>query len=73
MKAVKITGWHVGAKTVSAIGEVRAATGLGLAESKRVVEDVLAGATVALPIVDERQAERCASALTSLGFIVDRD
>lgn len=71
MGTVKITGWTVGAKTISAIAEVRDAAGLGLAESKRLIEEVFDGATVVLPIADERQAERCASALRDCGFVVE--
>jgi hypothetical protein len=67
---VTITGWNKGFRVKSATQDIRLATGLGLNRSKRLVEDVIAGATVVLQIFDDRAAERCASTLRQHGLTV---
>jgi ribosomal protein L7/L12 len=44
-----VIGWRAGAKTIQAITAVQKHTGLSLVESKRLIEDVLAGNSRKLP------------------------
>lgn len=63
-----MTGWRVGAQTASAIQAVREAAQLGVADAKRLVEDVLSGAPIVLNVVDEKSAQGLVSTLDRLKF-----
>jgi ribosomal protein L7/L12 len=65
---VRVTGWRVGAQTVAAIQAVREATQVGLADAKRLVEDVLSGAPIILDVGDEKSAQELVSTLDRLKF-----
>ncbi len=52
-----LSGWHRGFRTIDLIHLVRRCTSLGLAESKALVERVLAGGTVTLSFEDDEKAE----------------
>ncbi len=65
---VRVIGWRVGAQAVSAIQAIREATRLGLADAKRLVDDVLSGAPIVLDVVDEQSAQRLVSTLDRLKF-----
>ena len=65
---VRVTGWRVGAQTVSAIQAIREASQLGLADAKGLVERVLAGAPIVLNVNNAESAQELASALDRLKF-----
>jgi ribosomal protein L7/L12 len=65
---VRVTGWRVGAQTVSAIQAIREASQLGLADAKRLVERVLAGAPVVFNVNNAESAQELVSALDQLKF-----
>ena len=49
MNEVYIIGWKAGAKAADAVNAVRKHTGLSLAESKQLIDDVLSGNSRKLP------------------------
>jgi len=63
-----VTGWRAGAQTVSAIQTVREAAQLGLADAKRLVEDVLGGACIVVDVGDATSAQELVSTLDRLKF-----
>jgi len=66
---VRVTGWRVGAQTVSTIQAVREAAQLGLADAKRLVEDVLSDAPIVLvDIGGEKSAQELVLTLDRLKF-----
>ena len=65
---VRVTGWRVGAQTVSAILAIREASQLGLADAKGLVERVLAGAPIVLNVNNAESAQELVSALDRLKF-----
>jgi hypothetical protein len=58
----------VGAQTVSAIQAVREAAQLGLADARRLVEDVLSGAPIVLDIGGEKSAQELVLTFYRLKF-----
>jgi len=65
---VRVTGWRVGAQTVSAIQAIREASPLGLADAKGLVERVLAGAPIVIDVDNAASAQALVSALDRLKF-----
>ena len=63
---VRVTGWRVGAQTVSAIQAIRDALRLGLADAKGLVERVLAGAPIVVNVDNAESARELVSALDRL-------
>jgi large subunit ribosomal protein L7/L12 len=66
---VRVTGWRVGAQTVSAIQAIRDASRLGLADAKGLVERVLAGAPIVVNVDNAESARELVSALDRLRFV----
>ena len=65
---VRVTGWRVGAQTVSAIQAIREASQLGLADTKALVERVLAGAPITIGVNNAESAQALVSTLDRLKF-----
>ena len=65
---VRVTGWRVGAQTVSAIQAIREASRLELADTKGLVECVLAGVPVVVNVDNAASAQELVSVLGRLGF-----
>jgi len=63
-----VTGWRVGAQTLAAVQAVRQAAQLGLADAKRMVDDVLGGTPVVFDVGDAKSAQELVSALDRLKF-----
>ena len=70
MAIVEITGWKVGFNKVACTKIVRAATGLGLAEGKRVTDGVLDGKVQRVLVPSMEAAYRLADELTQINAIV---
>lgn len=68
---VLVTGWRVGAQTVSAIEVIRTASQLGLAEAKQLVERVLSGAAVVVKVDSIGVAQELFTTLDRLSFDAD--
>ena len=66
---VRISGWQDGAKKISATKELQCSTELGLARAKKVVDDVLEGATVDVVPLENIGAEVLAARLSLHGFV----
>jgi ribosomal protein L7/L12 len=69
MASVEITGWKVGFKKVACTQIVRAATGLGLADGKRVTDGVLDGEIQRISVASLEDANQLAKALIEIGAI----
>jgi hypothetical protein len=65
---VQLSGWRIGALTVSAIQAVRRHSPLGLAAAKQLVESCLAGASPVIEVGSVPEAKGLAQSLASAGF-----
>ena len=65
---VQVTGWRVGAQTVSAIQVIQTASQTRLADAKELVEKVLSGVPVIVNVADAESARRLVAALEGLKF-----
>jgi|CXWL01.1.fsa_nt_gi ribosomal protein L7/L12 len=65
---VELESWDKGAAVVSAIQAVRNSSGLGLLESKRVVEGVLNGQKQQVTAVSREAADELVGGLLNFGF-----
>lgn len=74
MKAmkVKLKGWRSGLQKVSVAKTLREQTGLGLAESKHVVDDLLDGEQISLDVdLDFEATNKLIIMLRSMGVICE--
>jgi len=69
MAIVEITGWKVGFNKVACTRIVRAATGLDLADGKRLTDGVLAGNVQRISVPSTEAAGRLALDLVEIGAI----
>lgn len=65
---VRLTGWHRGGSTVSAIQAVRRHSRLGLASAKERVESCLAGQFPVVDAASVAEARALVAGLSSIGF-----
>jgi ribosomal protein L7/L12 len=69
MVTVEITGWRVGFNKVACTEIVRAASGLGLADGKRITDGVLAGTTQRIAVPSDDIAQRLVRNLAEIGAV----
>lgn len=69
MTEVEITSWSKGFQTVSCIRLLQSMAGLGLADAKRVTENVLGGKKQTVSIRSEADVSLFMSALAKLGAV----
>jgi ribosomal protein L7/L12 len=69
MTTVENTGWHVGFKKIACTKIVRAATGLGLADGKRITDGVLARTPQFIAVHSDDMAQRLVRDLTEIGAV----
>mgnify|MGYP001162059968 CR=1 FL=1 len=67
MYEVRLTGWKRGVRTVSLIELIRRSTDMSLKNSKRVVEDLLAGKAHTFSFTQSDEATIFREALADLG------
>ena len=65
---VRLTGWREGAQKIEGTKSIRALTDLGLGDSKRCIDDALAGRTTDIPVRDTGTAIALQSKLDHLGW-----
>lgn len=65
-RCIRLTGWRPGLSTISLVDLIRQATGCGLAEGKRKMEELLDGQVVDLPVASS-EIEEIRLRLDSLG------
>ena len=69
MAIVEITGWQVGFNKVACTRIVRAASGLGLVDGKRVTDGVMTGNIQRIPGPSIERAQRLVRDLTEIGAV----
>ena len=69
MTTVEITGWRVGFNKIACTKIVRAASGLGLADGKRITDGVLAGTPQLIAVRSDDMAQRLVRDLTEIGAV----
>ena len=69
MSTVCISGWRIGAKTISAVTELRSCTALGQLGAKNVIYDVIGGVRVDVMPLQGVDSEVLAARLTECGFV----
>lgn len=69
MSTVRISGWRIGARTISAVTELRTFTALGHLGAKNVIYDIIGGMSVDVKPLQGIAAEDLAARLTACGFV----
>jgi len=69
MSTVRISGWRIGARTISAVTELRTFTALGHLGAKNVIYDIIGGVSVDVKPLQGIAAEDLAARLTACGFV----
>jgi hypothetical protein len=69
MPIVEITGWRVGFNKVRCTDIVRAASGLGLVDGKRVTDGVLSGDVQHVLVPSAEIAQRLVNELAEIGAV----
>jgi len=69
MTIVEITGWRVGFNKVACTDIVRAASGLGLVDGKRITDGVLSGNVQRVSVPSAETALRLVHELIEIGAI----
>lgn len=69
MSTVRISGWRIGARTISAVTELRTFTALGHLGAKNVIYDIIGGVSVDVVPLQGIAAEDLAARLTACGFV----
>jgi hypothetical protein len=67
MTEVKIVGWRKGLLTVSLIQAIQQHTAIRLREAKALVEELLAGRSIAVSFTDGSQADAFRTLVVKLG------
>lgn len=68
MGKIRMQGWRNGAQTISAIRALTETTTLGLAESKRSIEEVLGGGVFETNVREGKSPEELVRMLRDFGF-----
>jgi hypothetical protein len=66
---IRISGWRIGARTISAVSELRASTALGHLGAKNVIYDIIGGVSVDVAPLHGIDPDDLASRLTACGFV----
>lgn len=69
MATVEIRGWKVGFNKVACTDAIRAATGIGLVEGKKITDAVLEGDIQFIVMSNDQAAHSLAAELIELGAI----
>jgi hypothetical protein len=69
MSTIRISGWRIGARTISAVTELRTFTALGHLGAKNVIYDIIGGVSVDVVPLQGIAAEDLAARLTMCGFV----
>jgi hypothetical protein len=66
---VRISGWRIGARTISAVTELKASTALGPLGAKNAIYDIIGGVCVSVTPLQGVDPEGLAARLTECGFV----